>query len=108
MEIQKEYERILGLFENLIDDKQLSLIDGAIWECARLKVELDNLHNMVNETGLVKSNPKNPMMQKELPVSKVIIKVRANYLNYISKLSSILGKALLDVDTFENDLEEFE
>lgn len=108
MEIQKEYERILVLFKDVINEKQLALLDGSIWECARLKVELDNLHNMVNKTGLVKMNPKNPSMQKELPVSKVIIKVRANYLNYIAKLSSILGKALLEEDIFDNDLEEFE
>lgn len=107
MEIQKEYERILALFKDVIDEKQLALLDGSIWECARLKVELDSLHKMVNETGLVKTNPKNPTMQKELPVSKVIIKVKANYLNYITKLSSILGKALIE-DDFENDLEEFE
>lgn len=104
MQIQKEYERIKILFEGT-DEKQLDLIDGAIWECARLKVELDNLHEVVNDTGLVRVNPKNATMQQELPVSKVITKVRANYLNYIAKLSNILGK---NIDDEDDELSEFE
>lgn len=104
MDIQKEYERIKELFLG-VDENQLKLVDGAIWECARLKKELDDLHNIIKETGLVKINPKNSTMQKELPVSKLIVKVRANYLNYIAKLSSILGKT---IDENDDELNEYE
>ena len=105
MRIQEEYERIKSLFEG-IDEKQLNLIDGAIWECARLKIELDNLHKVINDTGLVRINPNNAIMQQELPVSKVITKVRANYLNYIAKLSNILGRNIEDEE--DDGLSEFE
>ena len=104
MEVEKEYERIRKLFEDC-DESQLQLLDGAFWECARLRVELDGLHKIVQQSGLIKVNPKNPSMQKELPVSKQIVRVRANYLNYIAKLSNILGKNVSEED---DDLEDFE
>lgn len=104
MEVSKEYERIKALFDG-VDEKQLMLVDGAILECARLRVELNRLNEIVKESGLVKVHPTNPSLQKELPVSKMIVKVRANYLNYIAKLSNMLGK---NIDDEEDDLEEFE
>ncbi len=104
MSIESEYNRIKALFIG-IDEKQLSLIDGAIWEAARLRSELNRLNEIVKQTGLVKINPDNPLQQKELPVSRMIVKVRANYLNYIAKLSNVLGK---NVDEEDNSLGEFE
>lgn len=104
LEIQKEYERIKELFSG-VEEKQLNLIDGAIWECARIKKELDDLHKIIETTGLVKINPNNPGMQKELPVSKLIVKARANYLNYIAKLSNVLGKV---VEDDYDELDEYE
>lgn len=104
MEVGKEYQRIKALFEGC-DELQIKLLEGAFWECARLRTELDTLHQIVRKTGLVKVNPSNPSMQKELPVSKLIVRTRANYLNYVAKLSNILGKNIGDE---EDDLEEFE
>lgn len=100
MKIQKEYERLKKLFDG-IDENNQSLLDGSLMECARLKVELDDLHEIVKKTGLIKFNPANMSQQKELPVSKLITKVRANYLSYVSKLSGILGKNILDDDEEE-------
>ena len=104
LDVQEEYERIKALFDGT-DEKQLSLLEGTFWECARLRVELNRLHEIVKESGLVKVCPTNKTLQKELPVSKIIIKVRANYLNYVVKLSNILGK---NVDEDIDDMEEFE
>lgn len=104
MSVSNEYERIKALFEGA-DENKLQLVDGAILECARIKVELDNLHEIIKESGLMKVNPSNPSLQKELPVSKMIVKIRANYLSYISKLSQELGTTLSDDDY---DLEDFE
>ena len=105
MKIQKEYERLKNLFDG-IDENNLSLLDGSLMECARLTVELDDLHEIVKETGLIKFNPNNMSQQKELPVSKLITKVRANYLSYVSRLSGILGKNILDDD--EDELAGYE
>lgn len=104
VDVQQEYGRIKALFEG-IDEKQLQLIDGTLWEAARLRVELDGLSQIVKQSGLVKVNPANPLQQKELPVSRMIVKVRANYLNYIAKLSNVLGRNIGDD---EDELAEFE
>lgn len=103
MDTQQEFERIKALFAG-VDEKQLQLVEGAIMEAARLRVELNRLHEIVKQTGLVKVHPDNPVMQKELPVSRMIVKVRAGYINYIGKLSSILGRSVVDED---DDLDEF-
>lgn len=105
MKIEKEYLRIKELFKD-IDEKQLTLLEGTFLECARLKVELDDLHEIIVKTGQVKVHPDNFEMQKELPVSKVIVKTRANYLNYIAKLSNILGRNIDDDE--DDDLNEYE
>jgi hypothetical protein len=104
LDIKQEYERIRGLFKDC-DDNQLTLLDGSFWECARLRIELDDLHEIVKKSGLIKYNPANPSQQKELPVSKMIVKIRANYLNYIAKLSNILGKNITEED---DELGEYE
>lgn len=104
MDVQKEYERIKALFDG-VDEHQLNLIDGALWECARLRGELNNLHEIVKSSGLIKVHPQNSALQKELPVSKLIVKTRANYLNYISKLSNLLGK---NIDDEADDLNDYE
>jgi hypothetical protein len=104
MDIEQEYERIKALFDG-VDEKQLALVEGAILEAARLRLELDRLNGIVRQTGLIKVHPDDPMRQKELPVSRMIVKVRANYLNYISKLASVLGKGVIDEG---DELSEFE
>lgn len=104
MEIEREHERITALFAD-VDEKQLLLIDGAIWEAARLRVELDRLHEIVKKTGLVKVHPGDPLKQRELPVSRMIVRIRANYLNYIAKLSSVLGRSIPEDDAGLEDYE---
>jgi len=101
---RQEYERIKALFVGT-DEKQLALIDGAIWEASRLRVQLHDLNEVAKKTGLIKLHKDNPMMQKELPVSRLIVKVRANYLNYIVKLSNVLGK---NIEGEDDPLKEFE
>lgn len=96
-EVAKEYERIKALFEGS-DEGMLQLLDGSFMEAARLKIELNQLQEIVRKTGLIKIKPDNPTMQKELPVSRMLPKVRANYTNIIFKLASILGKNVTEED----------
>lgn len=103
-DIKQEYERIKNLF-NDVDEKQLALIDGAFWECARLRIELDSLYEILKDTGPVVYNPKNKNQQRVVPAANMAVKIRANYLNYLAKLSNIIGKNITDDD---DDLEEFE
>lgn len=103
--IETEYKRLISLFEGL-DEEQLILIDGSILEAARMKIELDELAAIVNSSGgLVKVNPENVRQQKELPSSKLITKLRPNYLSYIDKLFKLLGK---DADDEDDEMSDYE
>lgn len=103
-EIEQEYERIKALFAD-VDEKQLQLVDGAIIEAARLRVELDRLNEIVKQSGLIKVDPNNPLRQKVLPVSKELPKVRAGYTNIIFKLARVLGANIGDEDLGLDDYE---
>ena len=96
-QIKKEYKRIRALFTD-VDEKQLKLVDGAILEAARLRVELDRLNEIVKVSGLIKVDPNNPMRQKVLPVSRELPKVRAGYANIIFKLAKVLGASAGEED----------
>ena len=96
-ETRQEYERIKALFVD-VDEKQLQLVDGAIWEAARIRVELDRLHDIVKQSGLIKVDPNNPTRQKVLPVSRELPKVRAGYTNIIFKLAKVLGASVGEED----------
>ena len=102
-EVKQEYLRIAELFKD-VDEKQLALVEGAILEAARLRVQLNHLNEIVEKTGLLKIHPENPTIQKELPVSKLLPKIRANYTNIIFKLSKVLG---LNFDEDDLGLDEY-
>ncbi|MBR6713210.1 MAG: hypothetical protein IKI76_09490 [Selenomonadaceae bacterium] len=103
-ETRQEYERIRELFAD-VDEKQLMLVDGAIMEAARLRVELNRLNEIVRQSGLIKVDPNNPSRQKSLPVSKELPKVRAAYTNIIFKLARVLGANVGDEDLGLDDYE---
>ena len=49
MKVEKEYKRIRELFIKA-DETLLQLVDGAIWEAARVRVELDELHEIIKSS----------------------------------------------------------
>ncbi len=104
MEVQEEYQRIKALFAD-VDEGQLALIDGMILETAKTKIHLNELNVIAAKSGLIKTHPNNPALQKKLPVCDELVKYRASYRDYIKALSSILGRNVTDDD---NDLAEFE
>ena len=103
-DLRQEYERIKALFVN-VDENQLALVDGAIIEAARLRVELDRLHEIMKVSGLIKVDPNNPTRQKSLPVSRELPKVRAGYTNIIFKLARVLGAGISEDDLGLDDYE---
>lgn len=103
-DFRQEYERIRALFAN-VDENQLALVDGAIVEAARLRVELDRLNEIVKVSGLIKVDPNNPTRQKSLPVSRELPKVRAGYTNIIFKLARVFGAGINEEDLGLDDYE---
>lgn len=103
-EVTQEHDRLLKLFEGA-DDTQKALADGLIWEAAKMRVQLREMNKVVEKTGFVHIDPKNPLRQKELPISRVMAKVRANYVAYIQRIRSLMD---VEVDEEDDDLAEYE
>ena len=84
----------------------LAVLIFVVFLIAGSKIQkIDELHEIIKVSGRIKINPKNPTMQKELPVSKTIEKIRASYINYMIKLSKVLGTTLDDDEEELNDYE---
>lgn len=103
-EVQKEYKRLRALFDDA-DEKQKAAYDGAFWEAARLRCEIEKLHEVASKTGLVKVDPENPSRQKPLPIAQMIVRISSNYLAYTSRIAHALGKSVPDDedDSFEEE-----
>lgn len=93
--IKKEYDRLLSLFGDC-QDTQIELVTGLITEAARIKIELDDMHLLIAQCGTIQYDKKNPLHQRELPISKTLVKVRASYSNIIYRLSQIMNKNIDD------------
>ncbi len=102
---RQEYDRIRELFKEA-DKGLLDVMDGVIWEAARCRAELDELHEIVEKTGLILVDKKNPLRQKELPVSRQLVRVRASYLNHMAKLAKVFGQNAPEDD--ELGLDDYE
>ena len=103
-EVEREYKRLKALFADM-DEKQQAVWDGVCMEAAELKAQLKKLNAAAQKSGLVKIDPKNPERQKELPVSKMITRISANYLSYMSRIAHALGKPVQEDedDSFEEE-----
>lgn len=102
---REEYKRIREIFQDA-DEKLLDLLDGVIWEASRCRAELDELQAIAEKSGLILVDKKNPRLQKELPVSRQLVRVRASYLNHMTKLAKALGQATPDEE--ELGLDDYE
>ena len=102
---RREYDRVREIFQEA-DSRLLDAMDGVIWEAARCRAELDELHTIAEESGLIRVDPKNPLRQKELPVSRQLVRVRASYLNHMTKLAKVFGQNAPEEDDL--GLDEYE
>lgn len=102
---RQEYDRIREIFKES-DPELLEVMDGVIWEAARCRAELDELHEIVAKSGLILVDRKNPLRQKELPVSRQLVRVRASYLNHMTKLAKVFGQNAPEDDDL--GLDEYE
>lgn len=100
--VQAEYNRLRELFA-AADENKLALLDGQIWENARLRVQLDQLAEQATG-GLLRYHPTNPSLCKPSPVAKLLVQYRASYVNSSKLLCRELGVERLDD---EDDLEDF-
>jgi hypothetical protein len=89
---QKEYDRLSELYQNIPPNKR-SLVDGLLWQAARLRVSLDDLWEDIKVNGnteLFKQANDGVEFPRERPESKIFAIRDKSYLSIIKKLDELL------------------
>ena len=95
--IEKEYERLKEVFKN-IDENSAKLIDGLLKETAYLKIELLEMREILNKSGMIKVHPNDYLKQKALPIANEYRRTVNIYSLNIKVLNGILNKTVCDED----------
>ena len=95
--IEKEYERLKEVFKN-IDENSAKLIDGLLKETAYLKIELLEMREILNKSGMIKVHPNDYLKQKALPIANEYRRTVNIYSLNIKGLNGILNKTVCDED----------
>lgn len=89
---QLEYERLSALYQNIPANKR-ALVDGLLWQAARLRVSLDDLYADIKEHGnteMFKQANDGVEFPRERPESKIFAIRDKSYLSIIKKLDELL------------------
>lgn len=89
---QLEYERLSVLYEKIPENKR-KLVEGLLWQAARLRVSLDDLWEDIKENGnteMFKQANDGVEFPRERPESKIFAVRDKSYLSIIKKLDEML------------------
>ena len=89
---QKEYDRLSVLYQNIPTNKR-ELVDGLLWQAARLRVSLDDLYEDLKKNGnteMFKQANDGVEFPRERPESKIFATRDKSYLAIIKKLDELL------------------
>lgn len=89
---QAEYERLSELYQNIPQNKR-ALVDGLLWQAARLRVSLDDLYEDIKVNGnteMFKQANDGVEFPRERPESKIFATRDKSYLSIIKKLDDML------------------
>ena len=89
---EKEYERLSVLYQNIPSNKR-ALVDGLLWQAARLRVSLDDLYADLQKNGnteMFKQANDGVEFPRERPESKIFATRDKSYLSIIKKLDELL------------------
>lgn len=89
---RKEYDRLSKLYQNIPANKR-ALVDGLLWQAARLRVSLDDLYDDIKKNGnteLFKQANDGVEFPRERPESKIFATRDKSYLAIIKKLDELL------------------
>lgn len=92
---QAEYERLSVLYQNIPANKR-ALVDGLLWQAARLRVSLDDLYadlQVNGNTEMFKQANDGVEFPRERPESKIFATRDKSYLSIIKKLDELLPSA---------------
>lgn len=89
---QKEYDRLSELYIRIPANKR-ALVDGLLWQAARLRVSLDDLYEDLKKNGnteMFKQANDGVEFPRERPESKIFATRDKSYLAIIKKLDELL------------------
>lgn len=89
---QAEYDRLSELYQNIPSNKR-ALVDGLLWQAARLRVSLDDLYEDLRVNGnteMFKQANDGVEFPRERPESKIFATRDKSYLSIIKKLDELL------------------
>ena len=89
---QAEYDRLSVLYQNIPSNKR-ALVDGLLWQAARLRVSLDDLYADIQKNGnteMFKQANDGVEFPRERPESKIFATRDKSYLSIIKKLDELL------------------
>ena len=87
-----EYDRLSNLYRNIPANKR-ELVDGLLWQAARLRVQLDDLYEDIKVNGnteMFKQANDGVLFPRERPASKIFAIRDKSYLSIIKKLDELL------------------
>jgi len=87
-----EYERLSDLYSTIPPNKR-ALVEGLLWQAARLRVSLDDLYEDIKENGnteMFKQANDGVEFPRERPESKIFATRDKSYLAIIKKLDELL------------------
>lgn len=89
---QAEYDRLSILYQTIPANKR-ALVDGLLWQAARLRVSLDDLYEDLQKNGnteMFKQANDGVEFPRERPESKIFSVRDKSYLSIIKKLDELL------------------
>ena len=89
---QIEYDRLSQLYQRIPENKR-SLVEGLLWQAARLRVSLDDLWEDIKKNGnteMFKQANDGVEFPRERPESKIFATRDKSYLAIIKKLDELL------------------
>ena len=89
---QEEYDRLSVLYQTIPANKR-ALVDGLLWQAARLRVSLDDLYADLQKNGnteMFKQANDGVEFPRERPESKIFSARDKSYLSIIKKLDELL------------------
>lgn len=89
---QSEYDRLSVLYQTIPANKR-ALVDGLLWQAARLRVRLDDLYADLQKNGnteMFKQANDGVEFPRERPESKIFATTDKSYLAIIKKLDELL------------------
>ena len=99
-----ELEKLRGIFADVEEPKR-ELVDGLMKDAAYFYAENKALRASLEQTGMIRVNPRNPAQQKPVEAARQYRQNSAAYAVIIKTLNGVLSKNEIEPD---DDMEEFE